>query len=230
LSETVCVVFDILRATTSMVTALGNGAGKIIPVLEIEDAVRLRRECSEAVLAGERQGLRILAAQSGGVDFDLGNSPREFTPEAVRGKTLVMTTTNGTRALRACEGARSILASAFLNLRATARWIQRNPAGRLLLVCAGTFEEAAYEDTLAACALCDELDQRGLLTETADSAEIARQIYRAAGPALEEAMRFSRNARRLRAIPELREDVSFSLRRDTLEFAAGMRDGAVGPF
>src|SRR5579863_8728446 len=99
LSQTTCVVFDILRATSTFVTALQNGARQIIPVAEIPDALAIRSGRPEALLAGERNGVKILAAQSGGVDFDFGNSPREFKPEKVRGKTIISTTTNGTRAL-----------------------------------------------------------------------------------------------------------------------------------
>ena len=131
----------------------------------------------KALLAGERDGVRIRAAQSGGGDFDLGNSPREFTPERVAGRGIIMTTTNGTRALQACLGARRILAGAFLNLGALARWINSQPPPSLLLVGAGTFEQAAYEDTLAAGALGELVwDQ---FNRHADSAHIAREIYRA---------------------------------------------------
>ena len=89
LSRSVCVVFDILRATTTMITALANGAKALIPVAEISEALAVRRERPDVVLAGEREGFRIRANLSGGVDFDFGNSPREFTPERVQGKTIV---------------------------------------------------------------------------------------------------------------------------------------------
>jgi len=123
LRATACVVFDILRATSTFVTALQNGAEKIIPVSEIAEAVAFKnaecgmRNAETILLAGERDGLKISAAQSGGVDFDLGNSPREFTPEKVRGKTIVSTTTNGTRALRACAGAKIISPAATTSRR-----------------------------------------------------------------------------------------------------------------
>src|SRR5690242_16721212 len=93
LSRAACVVFDVLRATTSMVTALTNGAEKIIPVGDIPEALALKEQRPEALLAGEREGLRIRANLTGSIDFDLGNSPREFTPERVRGKTIIVTTT-----------------------------------------------------------------------------------------------------------------------------------------
>ena len=106
LSETVCVVFDVLRATSSMVTALGNGASGILPVEEIGQALTFKRERPEVLLAGERDGVRIGPDLAQGTTFDLGNSPREFTAGLVAGRTIVMTTTNGTRALHACRHAR----------------------------------------------------------------------------------------------------------------------------
>src|SRR5262249_41635536 len=150
LRNTVCVVFDILRATSSMVTALGNGAKAIIPVSEIPEALAIKQKQPEVLLAGEREGLRIRAAQTGRIDLDLGNSPREFTSEKIDGKTIVMTTTNGTRALQACTGAKKVFVGSFLNLEAMAAWTRKNKPEQVLLVCAGTYEEAAYEDTLAA--------------------------------------------------------------------------------
>jgi 2-phosphosulfolactate phosphatase len=227
LSNTVCVVFDVLRATTSMLTALNHGATKIFPVREISEALALQRGLAPAaLLAGERDGVRIRAAQSGGVDFDLGNSPLEFTPERVAGRAIIMTTTNGTRALQACRGARRILAGAVLNLDALAVWLRHQPPRSLLLVGAGTFEQAAYEDTLAAGALSELVwDQFNC---HADSAHVAREIYRAGVNDLSAAVRqHSRNARRLLANPDLRDDVPFSLQRDTVPFAAELKNGAV---
>src|SRR5882672_2378548 len=109
LSNTVCVVFDVLRASSSMVTALAHGASAIIPVSEISEALAIRRQQPTVLLAGERDGMRIPADLTGGIDFDLGNSPREFTAETVRDRTIVTTTTNGTRALRACARANVVL-------------------------------------------------------------------------------------------------------------------------
>src|SRR3954468_17262585 len=114
LSQTVCVVFDVLRATSSMVTALANGAEAILPVLEIAEAMEARRKDPQLLLAGERDGLRIKADLTGSIDFDLGNSPREFTKDKVAGKKIAMTTTNGTRALRACAHAHMALVSSLL--------------------------------------------------------------------------------------------------------------------
>src|SRR5208282_4843445 len=140
LRETICVVFDVLRATSTFVTALHNGAKTIIPVGEISEALAILQKQPDVLLGGERNGLRISAQ---GIDFDLGNSPREYTPEKVRGKTIVSTTTNGTRTLRACTGAKTILAASFLNLSATVEFIKKIQPAQVLLVCAGTRENTA---------------------------------------------------------------------------------------
>ncbi len=155
--DATCVVFDVLRATSTFVTALHHGAKAVIPVAEISEALALRQKQPDILLGGERDGVRIRADQTGGIDFDLGNSPREYTPEKVRGKTIVSTTTNGTRALRACTGAQTVLAASFLNLTATARFIRRLQPAQIVLVCAGTRENIATEDVLAAGALAEIL-------------------------------------------------------------------------
>jgi 2-phosphosulfolactate phosphatase len=223
LRDAVCVVFDVLRATSTFVTALHNGAKAIVPVSEIAEALTLRQRQPDVLLAGERDGVRISAAQTSGVDFDLGNSPREYTPEKARGKTIVSTTTNGTRALRACAGAGTVLAASFLNLSATANFIKEIQPGQVLLVCAGTRENTALEDVLAAGALCEMMSG-----EFSDSAEIARRVYAQAKADLQATVRASENARRLLAIHELRDDVPFCLQQDIFPLVAKLEaDGAV---
>jgi 2-phosphosulfolactate phosphatase len=217
LRATACMVFDILRATSTFVTALHNGASAVIPVSEIAEAVARRQQSPDVLLAGERDGVKIRAAQSGGVDFDFGNSPREFRPEKVRGKAIVSTTTNGTRALRACAGAKNILASSFLNLAATAKFLNASPPEEILLICAGTGEGVALEDVLAAGALA------GLVGgEYSDATEIASRTFLSAKNDLTTAIASSQNARRLLAIPELRADVAFCAQRDVFNLVAVM--------
>jgi 2-phosphosulfolactate phosphatase len=228
LSAVHCVVFDVLRATSTIMTALANGAARILPVSDISDALRIRAKYPAALLAGERDGVRILSAQSGGVDFDLGNSPREFTPERIVGRDIIITTTNGTRALQSCCGARLVLAGAWLNLTALAKRLRNEQASRLVIVCAGTYEEAAYEDILAAGALSDLLWEQFAPKQISDSAHVARQIYLSAQSDVPGALqRHSRNARRLLSNPELCDDVRFCFCRDTLDLTGEMRDGAV---
>ena len=228
LSETTCVVFDILRATSSMVAALANGAEGIIPVLEIAEALALRHNQPDMVLAGERDGVRILSHLTGRVPFDLGNSPREFTRERIGGRTIAMTTTNGTRALRACARARNVLLGSFLNLCATADALEHESPKRLLLVCSGTFQEAAYEDVLGAGALCDLLWPIYGAGAVSDSAQIARRLFLLEVADILAAVACSRNGRRLLALKDLREDVAFCLQRDRFNLVAELgKDNAV---
>ena len=109
LSGTTCVVFDVLRATSSMITALANGAAEIFPAKTIEEARALREKMPDALLGGERHGERIEG-------FDLGNNPFEYAAHS--GRRIISTTTNGTIALRACERAGRVLVGALLNLAA----------------------------------------------------------------------------------------------------------------
>lgn len=209
----VCVVFDVLRATSTLATGLANGARAFRPVPTIADALAERRRDPAVLLAGEREGRRITAAQAEGVDFDLGNSPREFTSERVAGRTIVMTTTNGTRALAACGGASRVLAASFLNLQAVANLAGAFGETGWVVVCAGTGEGAAYEDTLAAGALCAALDPKW---DRSDSALIAEAAWRAAGPQWGVEIRRARNAQRLLALPDLAADVDVCLRRNAV--------------
>ena len=239
LRNAACVVFDVLRATSAFVAALHNGARAIVPVSEISEALARRQKQPDVLLGGERDGVRIRAAQTGGVDFDLGNSPREYTPDKVCGKTIVSTTTNGTRALRAGAGAKTVLAASFLNLAVTAEFLRQLSPAHVVFVCAGTHENTALEDVLAAGALCEMLEvgssrrddrtaQRAIPTQFSDSAEIAQRTYAQAKPDLTAVVRTSENARRLLAIPELRDDVPFCLQRDIFPLVAGLEaDGAI---
>lgn len=229
LSGTACVVFDVLRATSTIVTALQNGAKEIIPVSEISEALEIKKQRPDVLLGGERHGVRISAD---GITFDFGNSPREYTPEKVRGKTIVSTTTNGTRALKACTRAKTILASSFLNLSATAQCLQGE--NKLMIICAGTRDNAALEDILGAGALVELLTAREARADAhrprptvSDSAQTALHAYEHAKADFVESVFKSENAQRVLTIPELREDVRYCLQRDIYPLVARMKNGAI---
>ncbi len=181
LSATTCVVFDILRATSSMITALAHGAEAIHPVRTIEEALSLREKISGAVLCGERHGERIEG-------FALGNSPFEYRD--VAGKRLISTTTNGTVALRAVEGAERVLVGAILNMEALAEALRQAAPSRLLLVCAGTFEEFALEDACAAGLLVQALGAKDLTDAARATLAVARTFEQPI-----DALRAARNGR-----------------------------------
>lgn len=228
LAQSTCVVFDVLRATSSMLAALANGAAKVVPVAEIEQALAWRRRDPGVLLAGERDGLRITAAQTNGVDFDFGNSPAELGAGDVRGRTIVMTTTNGTRALRACTGAPLVLLGSFLNLGALTARLRAHPPRRLLLVAAGTGDAAALEDSLAAGALCDRLWPGFAGVRINDAVRMAHALYRAHATDLTAALAAAENGARLLAQPLLAADVAYCAQLDALDIVAALdADGYV---
>lgn len=165
----IAVVIDVLRASTTMITAVANGAVRVIPVADVAEARRIAAGVAPpALLGGERGGVRI-------PDFDLGNSPLEYRPARVAGRTLVITTTNGTAALEASRGAREILVGAMVNRSAVAAAIRRLavPGDAVHLVCAGTDGMLSAEDVLAAGAILDAAavdGAAGLLDEAAREA------------------------------------------------------------
>jgi 2-phosphosulfolactate phosphatase len=179
LGDTTCVVFDVLRATSSMITALANGAEEIHPVTTLEEAFARKKEVPGARLAGERQGERPQG-------FDYGNSPLEF--RNARGAKLIWTTTNGTVALKACDQAERVLVGALLNITALQEEIQWSEPERVLLVCAGTFEDFALEDAYAAGVLISEFPDAEL-TDSARAALGLLKLY----PKPIDALRAARN-------------------------------------
>ena len=143
-----CVVIDVLRATTTTVVALAHGCPSIIPVETPEEARQMART-RNCLLGGERDGLRIEG-------FDFGNSPLEYLPEKIAGRPIAFTTTNGTRAIRACSRSDALIAASFLNGRAVVRLLEQQ-ANDILIVCAGTRGKPSLEDTICGGMLLDRL-------------------------------------------------------------------------
>jgi 2-phosphosulfolactate phosphatase len=143
----VVAMIDVLRASTTIATALINGARTIIPMESPDEVVTRSKQLERGAvrLAGERRMLKMEG-------FDLGNSPLEHTREAVEGTTVLMTTTNGTRALLAVQGARDVVVASYVNLTAVSTMLRTALRGGadITIVCAGHERQFALED--AACA------------------------------------------------------------------------------
>jgi len=170
----IAVVIDVLRASTTIVTALANGAERVVPVADVEAARRLASAAGPtALLGGERGGVRIEG-------FDLGNSPLEYSADRVAGRTIVITTTNGTAALAASRGAREILIGAIVNRIATAEMIRRlaGDGEHVCLVCAGTDGRVSAEDVLAAGAILDAAEVEGAENDLDPTAREALASFR----------------------------------------------------
>lgn len=139
-------VLDVLRATTTICYALAAGARSIQPVREIGDARELARQRSDWLLGGERGGLKP-------PDFDLGNSPAEYTPDTVGQRDFILTTTNGAKALEYCLGAEAATTVALVNRTAVAHWLTEFP--ECDLICSGTDGAITREDVLGAGAVLE---------------------------------------------------------------------------
>ncbi|SHF34698.1 2-phosphosulfolactate phosphatase [Desulforamulus putei] len=139
------VVFDILRASSTVCTALASGCKEVIPVVEVADAFTLAKTLPDNsfLLGGERGAVKVPG-------FHLGNSPLEYTSNAVKDKTVILTTTNGTRATRlAAAGSGQVFIGSLLNVSAVAKQLLEMDRD-IVLVCAGTRGKFSLEDTLAA--------------------------------------------------------------------------------
>lgn len=145
------VVIDVLRATTTIVHALAAGCTAVRPCAEVEEAKALagQMRAGRVLLAGERGGRPLPG-------FDLGNSPKDFTPKVCKGRTLVLTTTNGTRALLRAAAADRVLVAGFVNYSAVCEQLRADPRP-LHILCAGNGGAVTLEDTLLAGALVDFL-------------------------------------------------------------------------
>lgn len=200
------LVIDVLRASTSIVVALGNGATAVVPVETVDEARARKALHPGTLLAGERGG-------DPPEGFDLGNSPREFTPERVRGRTIVLTTSNGTRALLAARPAAAVAVAAFVNAAAATAWT-RERTGDVVLICSGSLGQRSLEDQ--ACAgwitgLLATAEPSVVLTPTARD---AREVGLTYGKNLEKLARDSRHARQL-AVKGHGADVTVCLTLDT---------------
>lgn len=194
LHDRVVLVIDVLRASTSIAAALNNGARAVIPFQGVDEAMTRARslERSDVLLAGERKMVPIRG-------FDLGNSPGEFTPAVVQGKTIVMTTTNGTAALAGAQGAHEVLVGSFANYSVVVAWLRAAARAdkSITLVCAGTDGRFALEDAICAGRFVRGIARRGIQAELGDAARIAAMIDRRMGADLPAVLRDSEHGRAL---------------------------------
>lgn len=189
-------VIDTLRATSTICAALAAGARAVIPAASTEDAIRLAQnlENADVLLAGERNTVRIEG-------FALGNSPREMTPDVVSGKTLVMSTTNGTGALLATQGASVVFVVSPLNLETAARRARELivETRSLLILCAGRESAFALEDAYTAGRLLFEaLGRRWIRRGLNDAAQVSLDLVRRYGHEWKRPLERSRAGRDLK--------------------------------
>ncbi|GIX05893.1 MAG: putative 2-phosphosulfolactate phosphatase [Candidatus Poribacteria bacterium] len=189
-ADRVVVAIDVLRATSTILVALSQGAAAVVPAATLQEAHHLKAtRFPDALLCGERHN----RPPEG---FDLGNSPAEYTRERVKDKLLLLTTTNGTRLIRALAPAREVWIGGFLNLSAVCRQIL-GLSGDVLLACAGSHRRYAMEDGLLAGAIVEAV--AGAFDQLSDSARLVLAAWRGRGLPLPEALAQTEHGQRLRA-------------------------------
>lgn len=168
LAEYRVVVLDILRATSTIVTALGNGAMEVIPEVEPAEVRKRVRDIGvqDCVSGGERKGYKIEG-------FDLGNSPAEYTKERVNGKKVILCTTNGTKAIKWAQGASEILIGSFLNIQCLIDYLKKSQQS-LIIVCSGREMNLSLEDLACAGMIVQKLEAEDPDLQLTDSARVAR--------------------------------------------------------
>jgi 2-phosphosulfolactate phosphatase len=203
LENSIAVIIDIFRATSSICYGIENGAEAIIPVAQVEECAAYREKGLDYLLAAERNG-EVVAG------FDFGNSPFSYTKEKVAGKTIVLTTTNGTHALHLSIKAKKIGIGSFLNLTALCDWL-KNQQENILLVCAGWKNNFNLEDTLFAGAVVEQLKASNYKLD--DPSTAANDLFQLGKNDLNTYLQKTAHGERLKKLG-IEEDIKFCLQTD----------------
>ncbi|SHK96144.1 2-phosphosulfolactate phosphatase [Rhodothermus profundi] len=187
------VVIDVLRASSTIITALANGARAVIPVADMDQAgkIAMNLDPSTYLLGGERDGDRIDG-------YHLGNSPLEYTPDVVQGKTIILNTTNGTRTIWNARSAQHLVIGSFLNADQVVQFIRKAKLD-VTIICAGRNNRVALDDTLCAGLILYRLWEGQEPEHVSDAAHIALTQYLHDRDRLAHALRHSNHARWLSA-------------------------------
>jgi 2-phosphosulfolactate phosphatase len=192
----VVAVIDVLRASTSIAAALANGAKKIVPLESADEVITRAKhfDKSEVRMAGERKMLAIPG-------FDLGNSPREMTSDAVEGKTVLLTTTNGTAALMGIQGARDVVIASYVNLEAISALLRTAARGGtdITIICAGRERQFSLEDAACAGRYARDIAERVPGAELGDGAFACMLIDEKYGDRLDQLFADSEHGQALQA-------------------------------
>lgn len=218
LRERSVVVIDVLRSTTTIVEAMANGAINVLPAIEIDEAIALSRSGgSETLLAGERFGKPVDG-------FALGNSPQDFTASLVQGKSLVLTTTNGTAALNHVRNSNPVLIGALRNRMALAQCLVELGLD-VALVCAGTEGQFSADDFYCAGSVIAALEELHQDLELTDLGQLAELYYKCVkqDPAL---LHATKHYRRLAGLG-LSLDLSFCFEEDVCNIVPRLVNGII---
>ncbi len=214
--DTVVVIIDVLRATSAICTAFEHGVEKIIPVATMEEAKAYKEK--GFLVGAERNGLPVEG-------FDFGNSPYHYMGEHVKGKTIVLTTTNGTQAIEAAKDAYKVVIGSFLNISALCDWLI-NENKDVLLLCSGWKNKFNLEDAVFAGAVTDEISNRTDKFNLGDGCLALKYLYKMAKENPNKFLTHSSHKERLAAL-NLKADVKYCLTPDKTKIIPIYKDGAL---
>jgi 2-phosphosulfolactate phosphatase len=225
-SGKIAVVIDVLRATSVIITALDNGAREVVPVKTVEEAEKLfaASDVTKTLRGGERHALKIEG-------FDLSNSPSEYKKKVVEGKTVLLTTTNGTNAINNVKGADEVVLACFRNAAVvTKHLLERlpqcdSPTKQLIIVCAGTEGQFSLDDGLCAGMLIELLKQQTPV-EIDDLGLLLNHYYIENQSNLLGALSGCSHVKRLFTLG-LYDDIKFCLETNRVEMVPVVRNGIV---
>lgn len=212
----ICVVIDVLRATSAICTGIEHGVERIIPIADVDEARKYQEE--GYIVAAERNGEIVDG-------FPFGNSPFAFMKPELKGKTVVLTTTNGTQAIMKAKAIPTVVIGSLNNLDILCHWLIEQHKNVLLLG-SGWKEKFNLEDTICAGAIADQLIESRTFKAEEDSTIAAKFIYRSARENMFSFLRASSHRRRLRRL-NLNEDVKYCLRPNTVNSIPILHNGAL---
>jgi 2-phosphosulfolactate phosphatase len=215
------VVVDVLRASSTIVHACENGVERIIPVASVEDATKLvsTQDPKKTLLGGERDGMPIDG-------FDLGNSPAEYAPKVVGGKTLIFSTSNGTVAITRSASAREIVLGCFLNARAVVAHIVSSRAKKVAVLCAGDLGRLSLEDFVCGGFLVDRIVNETRAAAVLNDGAVAARTLANAFTDVGEVVRTSSHGLHLAELG-FEDDLEFCSRIDRYETVPIVTDGRI---
>lgn len=215
LKKSAVVVIDVYRATSAIVAALGSGIKEVIPVSSVEEAKEYKAK--GFIAAAERKGAVVKG-------FDLGNSPIALSQSAFKGKSIVLTTSNGTKALLKTDGAKEVLIASFLNEQAIVDYLAEKHKN-VIFLCAGWKDRFNLEDTVVAGAIGRGLEKKGWHTHC-DSALAAMRLFDLAQDKMPEFMKDASHTYRLGHLG-LQDDIEFCNRRNVFNIVPGFENGTI---
>lgn len=214
LADKTVVVIDILRATSTWITALHHGAESILPMDSLEKCKKLKS--IGYMIAAERGGMKVKG-------FDLGNSPFEYTPHKIKGKKIAVTTTNGSTAVLKSQGAKEIVIGSFLNIGTMADYLKSKNS--IQLICSGWEGQPCLEDTIFSGALIKALTQKHV--KLTDAAKMALRLFLRNPNDPQKLIKNSEHIKRLQKL-QLQKDIDFCFKKNICNIMAGLtNDGTI---